>query len=226
MVRRYTNTSNVHRRWQRVRRAHAVLLAVLALLVVAGAGIWWWFMRQQPVGQVSPAQEHSEIFAGTLYKTIGNEHFYFESKSSWEYVERDSVPGQKYVYHNIKNKVIDKVLTVYVGEVPADTKVSYILPVTVAETGQPVPGKLSPNCSELNPSPRKDPLPIVYEGVRFICVPDTQAVIIAAAQPGTGYSLHMGTGAAQKTVGLVYNDVSITPDPQVFTELVATFRVK
>ncbi len=223
---KYTISRKIHTKNERIHKTQRFFWSFLIVAIVAAIGvavyIWWLAVRPEQVQQSELRQ--GETVSAKVF-TIENEYFTYVSEVNWELNEVESKPPGTYVYVRKSDGLVHGVLTVYLQTVPADTKVTYVLPVE-PEGSSLLPGELSPKCSVPKGS-RLDPIRQVYQNISFICIPDRQEMIIAAGQPGSSYAIKLdGSTKSVQAIGLVYRDTQFSTTPQVFTAITKSFKLR
>lgn len=221
----YYLKANSYKRMRRLRRTHRLLTAMLVLLLLSlvGGGVYVWQQTTAKGGPAAVLSTSKTYYPGTPKKLYTNEKFSFESSKNWQYSRDDSDVTSKFVFYDTKDNIIRYELDVYVGKIPADLQVSYMMPVTVA-AGVMSPQRMSQKCYDTFQKP-----PVLIEefgNVKFNCEKVSSKEVIGAGVVGGSYAIPMYTpSGALKQVAFTFIDHSSTPFEDYFAEILKSFKL-
>jgi hypothetical protein len=211
------------------RRYHFLNLALFLIVIAIIVGIVVAVTSLEKLGNASSKSAKSQTliqhFAGA--RTFKNAYFEFSDTNDWQYAANDST-SNKIVYLLYADGVPARSLTVYVNQTPLQYNLatSYVLPVQIINSNTFSEGAVSAPCSSLyGPADRKVIKTVSLSETSFLCVPDSPQYTISVGQVGGGTNLDLMRSNGQATnYIIIYHDLSVTPDPSPFLNVIKTFK--
>ena len=204
-----------------------ILIVVIALFSAT------FFIFGQADNPVQPAKsgEYKETFSGKLNHQIDNSYFSFDSSANWKLAkEETSAPG-KFVYHSFHNGLVEKKLTIYLGNVPSNSRITYLLTVNKLNNVRITPEMLSGHCS----SPAaKSIVAQSFRGINFECLNNRAQVIVAVANQEDKFAIRLKNSKGELVpVGFIYQDSTFI-DPKnvslsglgILSQVLSSFNLK
>jgi hypothetical protein len=229
-MRRWFFDVNYHR-WDKPKRRLNKAIA-LFLLIVVGAGGWLVYDATRISGEVGPSRPTTPV--ETAY-TVPSDTFttpYFEMKvaQSWEFIEKSSTRN-KYVYHDVRNKLVQGFLEVYVNiSPPLDRQqATRVLPATLGTNAFLSPeSSVSDHCNKSAGAKKNvGEQQMVFKKIKLLCDNDATWYSVLVGKPGAGTTMDLkrpnGT-TAQYTI--FYQASSAKPESSKLIDLIRKFQVR
>jgi hypothetical protein len=221
---------NVKRHWRRT----AIIL--LAVLIVAGLGLWYLRGRGNTV--IIHASKPITTNIGTnapATKTFDENIFTIDLPNTWKLIDQETSPYVTYTWQETAKGEDSRILTLYVDAAPPNYAVNRLLPVAPANNSLTL-GAMSDDCSSFagssainsNQTESLPNVPAKWSGVNFICNLSNQNDNIVGTGSPAGLNKVVLTGKTkgQHSFFFAYIDHTKQPDYSVFTDALTSFRIK
>jgi hypothetical protein len=173
--------------------------------------------------QIGPSYVH-QVGGATLFKST---YFQFSDTNPWVYSPGDSTPT-KITFLLFEDNVPAHSLTVYVNQTPLqyELAVNHALPVQLKNDNSFTVGNLSDNCDSLyKPTDLKRIRTLAINGTNILCVPDSPQYTAVVGQIGGDYNLALKrSNGEMANYIIIYQNLSFTPDPTPFLNIMKTFQ--
>ncbi len=198
------------------------------IMLIAGivlAGVWLWNRGGNNSAPQTSTQNKTVNYQP--YKTFNSPYFSFQTDQNWEAVPAES-NSNTFVYRSIKNKLVERDLTVYVNSLPINSMLTYILPVQL-QSDRFLTDDVSDHCRSSVPASylasSRNPTTTTIKKVSFKCQVDGTSTTIGTGVEGGSYQADLVRQDGSKArYFLLYHDLSFTPRPQLFKTIVDSFR--
>jgi hypothetical protein len=221
----------MYRAGYRRHKPHVLLfLGVVAGICVVIA-VAAWIMRGGQSVQNAPAVTHT-VSVGGPTKTFDENLFSFDLPSDWQMSAKDT--GQ-YTLHSTKKYEDNRTLNIYVDKIPADFAIDRLLPVQTND-GEITPATVSDDCrnftgvaNNTEPTQSLPDTPAKWQGIDFICdLSHYNRNAVGTGMLGSGINVvSLSTPANGKhQFFFVYIDHNITPNYNIFYDMLSSFMLK
>lgn len=213
-----------HRRYK--RRVRLIVGLLFVLLIAGSVGVYYIYKsRTKDTGKIIGASSVQHIAGPELYKTS---YFEFSASERWVLSSTDST-ANKFTYLLYLGGVVSQTLTIYVNQTPIPDYlgVTMVLPVNIKDADAlTVAGPISQPCGNLyGPTELKQVKTISIEGTSIVCVPESEEFTVVVGQLGGNYQLRLKRANGQlANYIIIYDNVSVGPDPSPFLQLLPTFQ--
>lgn len=193
-----------------------IVLEIFALFFVIYA------LYRRDTASVVPVE--GSAVSGGVYDPIPEvttEDFSFRAPNNWSLDKKESING-KYVYKGYNGTLVTQVLYIYVNKPLEETRVTYLLPVTI-EGNKMNLGKLSDHCEELT---NRDGI-ISYEGANFNCWAQNGQSFVGVSLVGGGSTIPITTEKGiTKNYSFRLIESRFTPSFNEVTTILKSFRAR
>lgn len=230
MGRRWFFDINYHRHDKAKRRSRR-LVKLIVLLLVAGAVyvvVDYFYFTEKDSGpsESTTAVQSSYEIPTNVYKT---KYFEIETSENWKYEKKASGPN-KFVYHNVRNKLVRGFIYIYVNEdpVPHHKQATRLLPVTLGADGFLDPDfKVTAHCNKTAPNKDKVGEEIVtLKGITFMCDNDATWYSVLVGLKGSSPSMKLKRpDGSYATYTIFYQDSTANPTALDLIEVIERFKV-
>ncbi len=227
MALHFSRDSFYFRRLRRRRRLIGTAILLLILLLVATAVFISLFWQHGDQNSPSVIGKQNKPVNYQPYKTFTTPYFQLQTDQNWQAVPAEST-AHAYVYRAFKGRLVERDLTVYVNELPPRLMLTYILPVRV-DGNQFTAGSVSDHCRTAAPAAylakSRNPIEVTIDSVHFICQTDGTSTTIGTGLKGGSYqtALSRPNGSSAQYF-LLYHDLAFNPRPQLFKDIVDSFK--
>lgn len=221
-------------RKQKSHRTRNIALAVLVVLLLAGAGVWAkFFFRANTVIDPPPAPVVSQVTSSQgPTKSFDEGPFTLKLPQDWVYIGRQTqtAPYAPYAWHNTKTNPGVEELEIYVDTIPTTLGVNRVLPVQ-GNGSHIVPTTVSDSCTDFtgnNKLPGAQNTPAKWGGIDFLCDLANYERDVVGTSSSDGVNVVKVTGATSGThqIFFMYTDNGSTPNFQIFENAVSSFTLK
>lgn len=216
---------------QKSRKWLPVVLVTFLLLVAAGAlGAKYYLKADTMLTQAQPVVKPAVLPHAETYQTVKGPTFSLEVPSTWKLVT--SLPASQYKIFRWQGTTVNdeqRWTDVYVDTIPTDFALNHMTPIKANGSQITVLNDTSDNCANFTEAAQANPKPATapakWSGIGFICdIASTTRDVVgtATAESGNGVNLSGSMGAHRYF--FVYTDNSVTPDYNVFSRQLKSFR--
>lgn len=217
----------------RKRRVGKVIATILIVAIVIGSLGFTikTFLDGDTTISSTPAPSTSKITASESTKQqISTQLFAFDLPADWQPTTSPSQPYRLHSWQNTAGNKGVRVLTVYVDGAP-QTAVNRSLPVQANGARLVMLGGVSDNCVNFTQAAKEtssDSLPGKWHGVDFLCDTANYARnVVGTSSPDGVNTVRLSSATnGQHTFFFAYTDNSATPDYNIFTDAINSFRLK
>lgn len=214
-------------------RKRSIVLAVLLLVLLGVGGIWAksYFKANTVISQ-PPAPVISTVTSNQgPTKPFDEGVFTFSLPADWVYKgqQRQTSPYAPYLFENTKTNPGVEQLEVYVDVIPTTLGVNRVLPVQ-GEGARVVPTTISDNCADFtgNKVPGSTSTPAKWDGFNFLCDLGNyeRDVVGTSSSDGVDVVKLIGPTTGAHSLFFTYTDNGSTPNFNIFTDALTSFRLK
>lgn len=225
---RYNNRLNYRARKRFLFRVRLAIF-VFALLVAASLVYMFLSIRDQDsanIPEVTTSEATSSYFAPSV-KIFRSPFFQFQTDQTWAEVPTES-SSNKFVYRSLRSNLIEHELSIYVNQIPANLTANRSLPVTVINSKELVPSRVSELCNKVfGGQPRLGDQEVEVDKVRIRCNAD-----------GTNYEVLVGAIGGSSTINMIrpdgtpvayalqYTNLKATGDVTQLTSIIESFQTR
>lgn len=206
---------------------------MLILFLLIGTGIWAKsYFKASTTISPPPAPVTSVVTSNQgPTKQFDQGIFSLSLPADWIYKgqQRQTAPYAPYLYENTKTNTGVEQLEIYVDTIPANLGVNRVLPVQ-SEGARVVPTTVSDNCAAFtgNKVPGSTSTPAKWDGFDFLCDLGNYERDVVGTSSSDGINTVKLTGPTTGVHQLffTYTDNGSTPDFNIFTDALSSFRLK
>lgn len=214
------------------RKRNVLLLSILALLL-AGGVVWGKsYFKANTVISPPPSPEVTQVTSKQApTKQFAEGIFMISLPADWVYKgqQRQIAPYAPYLFENTKISPGTEQLEVYVDTIPTALGVNRVLPVQ-GEGNRITPTTVSDNCANFtgNKVPGSTSTPAKWDGLNFLCDLGNYERDVVGTSSSSGVNTVKLTGptTGMHQIFFTYTDNGSTPNFNIFTEAVRSFRLK
>lgn len=201
------------------------------MILVLGVGVVLFIMndisRSDQV-TVKEGETSKQIVVVAGDQSVGNEYFSFSAGTGWRSIDKFSLEGKRYRFSQFDGDHVKRHLTVYIND-STEREVDHIVAVVKQGDGLSVEAPASAHCSGQDKQDVKTSKRIVdLNGVRFLCNVDGHLYSAAAGLVDGGIKIPAvrPSDGSKITYTLFYEDVTFSPDPSIFENMIESFQFK
>lgn len=214
-------------------RKRNVALAMFAVVLLIVASIWAKsYFKANTVISPPPVAVNSVVTSNQgPSKQFDQGIFSLSLPADWVYKgqQRQIAPYAPYLYENTKTNPGAEQLEIYVDTIPTTLGVNRVLPVQGDGT-RIVPTTVSDNCADFtgNKVPGSTSTPAKWDGFNFLCDLGNYERDVVGTSSSDGVDIVKLTGPTTGTHQLffTYTDNGSTPNFNIFTDALSSFRLK
>lgn len=212
-------SSNLSPRQQRFRQLTVSMLIMVEIFAVFFVLFAFYKRDTSSVAPVEGQAVSGGYFdPNPIQKT---EDFTFKAPNNWSLDKQESTPGV-YIYKAYNSTLVTQVLYIYVNQPLKESRVTYLLPVTVSGDSMKF-DKVSGHCSQIT---KKDGV-ITYEGAQFNCWSQNGQAFLGASLIGGGSAIPIKSeSGVTKTYAFRFIDSRFEPSFNDITTILKSFRAK
>jgi hypothetical protein len=207
-----------------------MLLVGLLLLAATGALSAPYFLKPQTsLTQAPPVEKPAVLPHADTYQTVKGPTFSLEVPTTWK---ATTPPASSYKIYRWQGTTVtdeQRWIDVYVDTIPAEFAVNHMMPIKAEGNKITVVNNTSDNCANFTDaakdSSRLATAPAKWSGVAFVCdLGNTARDVVATATAETGNAVVLGGSGGQHRYFFVYTDNTVTPDYNVFSRQLESFK--
>jgi hypothetical protein len=221
---------NYHRHDKAKRRSRRLIFSFVSLILLGGGATaaYILFFEDQTNGPSAPTKAVESVYSvpSDIFKT---KYFQLETPESWEFEKKASGPN-RFVYHNVRHKLVRGFLTIYVNEppVPHHKQATRLLPVKLGSNNFLLPDSAATaHCNKSAPNKSRVGEEVVkLKGITFMCDNDaTWYSVLVALKGGTPQMSLKRPDGSTATYVIYYQDSSANPTDNDLLEVIRNFKV-
>jgi hypothetical protein len=206
------------------------VLVVLAVLAAAGLAGKHFLSSGTQIGKAPPAKTTVVSVQSQAKKHFTEQFFSFDLPSDWEPMSPPNQPYHILSWRNTaQNKGVQQ-LNIYIDGAP-QLAVNRALPIQANGSRLALLGQVSDNCATFTEGAKNahgNALPGKWRRVSFLC--DTANIardVVGTSSPNGVDTVTISSAASGKhTFFFTYTDNSVTPDYDIFTNVITSFQLK
>ncbi|MEM6997499.1 MAG: hypothetical protein AAF413_01165 [Patescibacteria group bacterium] len=211
---------------------HLAPLAMFAtLLLMFGVGgvlyVMYDVSRSTSVS-ITKGETSSQIVVVAGDQDFATEYFSFSADPGWQPVDNFTLAGKRYRYSQFDGDLVKRHLTIYVDD-SSEREIDHVVAVAKNDDGLSIVQQASSHCSGQEKSDVTENKRVVdLNGVRFLCNVDGHLYSAAAGVVDGGIRIpHVSeTDGQERTFVLFYEDVTFSPRPSYFENIIRSFEFK
>jgi hypothetical protein len=223
---RYYHEHSYHRQTRFIKRVKRLLLALIIVILLAGAYLAIDAMLQQRRSnqESAPSEKTTSIYAPKT-QFFSTQYFQFEASNDWAHMANES-SGNKFVYRRAQRGIVSQNLVITVNDGKPVAEVTRVLPVEVGPGGNLIPGTVSDHCSKYLPkTAAKISQMVTVEGVEFLCDYDASDYLVVIGAKGSSPPVKLTRPNGESaTYTIMYMNVTATPEGEEIKRMMSTFH--
>lgn len=228
---KYYRQQGETKRHRNARIVRPILLSVLIMVVLLGGFFAYDILNQQDVSEMSSVNSRpvSSVLA-TDVQVHSTPYFQLQAPIKWRAVANETREGH-YVYRQFNGQLVEQELVIDVNDptqlvVPL-ANITRILPVTInSSNGFTVVDPTLEHCKKAAGT-KKSPLMVVMNKVSSPCTPDgTNYKAVVGLVGGSNVMSLARPGGKSAPYKIMYHNMTATPSPGDFIDIIATFETR
>lgn len=215
----------------RQRTTTVASLAVLIIVLLAGAWITKHYLKAETSLQQSTAMTHTVKLAGAEPESFEKPMFSIALPHGWKEVSPPSKAHKPYSWRGSDDADRMRSLDIYVDDIPTDMAVNHMLPIQSDNNKIDTLNAVSDNCAGFTGASDKSDQtgtgPAKWSGVKFICdMGNKTRNVTGTSSPKDINSVAITGHNGTHRYFFVYTDNSSSPDYSIFTSALTSFSAK
>lgn len=223
-----------HHRKKSSFHIRGVIGVTILVIILVATGVYFLSKEQF---KASPPQSKSYEVADPADDTITISEKFFTMKvpKDWKLSRSQLTPTIQYEYVSTKRGADNRTMTIYLDTIPPSFPVSHLLPVT-AQGDKLSVGTMSDRCSNFagpdikttRDSNGAQDIAAKWMGVNFICGLSyfDDYIVGTSSSDGINQVKLSGKTTGTHTLFFVFDDQNISPNPNIFFDILRTFTLK
>jgi hypothetical protein len=216
---------------QRRHNHRLLIISVVLLLLVAAAAIGakYFLKPETTLTQAQAVVGPATLPHAEKYEVVKGPTFSLEVPTTWKQTTPPAVAYTIYRWQGTTVNDEQRWTDVYVDTIPSDFAVNHMTPIKADGDKISTINGTSDNCANFTDAVKTTPklatAPAKWSGVAFVCdLGNTARDVVGTATAETGNAVVLkGVGGTHRYF-FVYTDNSVTPDYNVFTRQLESFR--